>query len=291
MLIADRWKDYRLLDCGGGEKLERWGKYVLLRPDPQAIWPMSGHPSAKQLNAHYHRSRSGGGEWEFFDLPEEWSISYPLAEETTLRFHLKPFAFKHTGLFPEQAANWDRMAALVRGAGREIRVLNLFAYTGGASCALAASGAHVTHVDAAKGMVQWAKENAAACNIPTERMRWIVDDCIKFVEREGRRGKSYDAILMDPPSYGRGPGGEVWKLEECVWPLVEKCASLLSDDPLFFLINSYTTGLQPGVLRYMLEKALREKRGGITEADELGLPVENSERILPCGASGWWINK
>ena len=291
MWIANRWNDYRLLDCGGGEKLERWGKYVLLRPDPQAIWPMSGHPASKKLNARYHRSKSGGGEWEFFELPEEWSISYPLTEASTLHFRLKPFAFKHTGLFPEQAANWDRMAKLVGNAGREIRVLNLFAYTGGASCALAASGAHVTHVDAAKGMVQWAKENAAACGIPTERMRWIVDDCIKFTEREIRRGKSYDAILMDPPSYGRGPGGEVWKLEECVWPLVEKCAQLLSDTPLFFLINSYTTGLQPGVLRYMLEKALREKRGGIVEADELGLPVEDSERVLPCGASGWWMSE
>ena len=291
MWIAERWKDYRLLDCGGGEKLEQWGKYVLLRPDPQAIWPMSGHPAAKHLNAHYHRSKSGGGEWEFFDLPEEWRISYPLSDEETLHFHLKPFAFKHTGIFPEQAANWDRMARLVKNAGREIRVLNLFAYTGGASCALAKSGAHVTHVDAAKGMVQWAKENAASSGIPTERMRWIVDDCVKFVEREGRRGKSYDAILMDPPSYGRGPGGEVWKLEDCIWPLVEKCAALLSDAPLFFLINSYTTGLQPGVLRYMLEKALREKRGGVVEADELGLPVADSERILPCGASGWWIKE
>ncbi|MBR5421444.1 MAG: class I SAM-dependent methyltransferase [Lachnospiraceae bacterium] len=294
MRIADRWEEYAVLDATDGEKLERWGKYLLVRPDPQVIWN-SGHlhPGWKKKNAHYHRSSKGGGEWEFFDLPEEWSISYQLPDEGTapLHFHLKPFAFKHTGIFPEQAVNWDRLSTIVReasAAGRQLKILNLFAYTGGATCALAASGAHVTHVDAAKGMVGWAKENAAASGIPTERLRWIVDDCVKFVEREGRRGKQYDGILMDPPSYGRGPGGEVWKLEECVWPLIEKAASLLSEDACFFLINSYTTGLQPGVLTYMLQKAIADRRDGVIESDEIGLPVEGGKCVLPCGASGLW---
>ncbi|MBR3305689.1 MAG: class I SAM-dependent methyltransferase [Lachnospiraceae bacterium] len=292
MLTANRWKDYELLDASDGEKLERWGDYILVRPDPQVIWSTGhDHPGWKEKNAHYHRSAKGGGEWEFFDLPEEWSISYELPEEVCakLSFNLKPFAFKHTGIFPEQAANWDALGRVVHSAaasGEAPRILNLFAYTGGASCALAAAGGHVTHVDAAKGMVQWAKENAESCGIPTERMRWIVDDCLKFVERELRRGKVYDGILMDPPSYGRGPKGEVWKLEDCVWELVCKASELLSSTPLFFLINSYTTGLQPGVLSYMLESAIAGKRGGEVSADELGLPVSGSSKILPCGARG-----
>ena len=295
MWTADNWKEYSLLDTGDGEKLERWGRFILVRPDPQVIWPSDHkHPGWKKKNAHYHRSSKGGGEWEFIDLPKEWSISYALPDKDIpeLKFNLKPFAFKHTGLFPEQAANWDWMSEKVIAAvksGRQVKALNLFAYTGGATCALAASGAHVTHVDAAKGMVGWAKENAASSGIPAERTRWLVDDCLKFVEREARRGNRYDAILMDPPSYGRGPGGEVWKLEECVYKLIVEAAALLSDEPLFFLINSYTTGLQPAVLKYMLTKAICEKRGGSAEADELGLKLENDRYVLPCGATGRWI--
>ncbi|MCR5250698.1 MAG: class I SAM-dependent methyltransferase [Lachnospiraceae bacterium] len=295
MWIADRWKDYSVLDTCSGEKLERWDKYILVRPDPQVIWDCGHeHPGWKKKNGHYHRSAKGGGEWEFFDLPEEWTIGYRLPDPhiSPLCFHLKPFAFKHTGIFPEQAVNWDWMSSLVSGAaaeGRQINVLNLFAYTGGATAALAASGARVTHVDAAKGMVAWAKENAASSQVPTENTRWIVDDCVKFVERELRRGNRYDGILMDPPSYGRGPKGEIWKIEENVWPLVELAAGLLSDDPLFFLINSYTTGLQPAVLTYMLKKAIAEKRGGTVESSEIGLPVEGTTLVLPCGASGRWM--
>ena len=294
MWIADRWKDYRLLDTGDGEKLEKWGDYTLVRPDPQVIWSTDHeHKGWKKKNGHYHRSSKGGGEWEFFDLPEEWSISYELPDKDIppLRFNLKPFAFKHTGLFPEQAVNWDWMSGLVREAhssGKAVRVLNLFAYTGGATAALAASGANVTHVDAAKGMVSWAKENAAASSVPSENTRWIVDDCVKFVERELRRGNRYDGILMDPPSYGRGPKGEIWKIEESVWPLITLAAQLLSDAPLFFLINSYTTGLQPAVLSYMLQKAIAAKRGCRVESNEIGLPVEDSPFVLPCGASGRW---
>lgn len=295
MWTADNWKEYSVLDTGDGEKLERWGRFILVRPDPQVIWPSDHkHPGWKKKNAHYHRSVKGGGEWEFIDLPQEWSISYRLPDKDipALKFNLKPFAFKHTGLFPEQAANWDWMSEMVSAAvkeGRQIKVLNLFAYTGGATCALAASGAQVTHVDAAKGMVGWAKENAAASGIPTERTRWLVDDCLKFVEREARRGNRYDAILMDPPSYGRGPGGEVWKLEEGVYKLICAAAALLSDEPLFFLINSYTTGLQPAVLKYMLKKAIVERRGGNVCADELGLKLEDGDYVLPCGASGRWV--
>ncbi|MBR1470217.1 MAG: class I SAM-dependent methyltransferase [Lachnospiraceae bacterium] len=293
MWTAEHWKDYEVLDCSGGEKLERWGDYILVRPDPQVIWDTGhGHPMWKKKNGHYHRSTKGGGEWEFRDLPQEWTISYPLAAGHSLCFHLKPFAFKHTGIFPEQAVNWEWMSGLVTDAvqtGREVRVLNLFAYTGGATAALAASGAKVTHVDAAKGMVAWAKENAAASQVPAEKTRWIVDDCVKFVERELRRGNRYDGILMDPPSYGRGPKGEIWKIEESVWPLVQLAAQLLSDAPLFFLINSYTTGLQPAVLTYMLEKAITEKRGGHVESSEIGLPVSGTRLVLPCGASGRWM--
>ena len=292
MWIAENWKDYEVLDCTGGEKLERWGDYILVRPDPQVIWDTGhAHPAWKKKNGHYHRSTKGGGDWEFFNLPKEWTISYTLPTDHTLMFHLKPFAFKHTGIFPEQAVNWDWMSKLVAESvalGRSIKVLNLFAYTGGATAALAASGAQVTHVDAAKGMVNWAKENAAASQVPKENTRWIVDDCVKFVERELRRGNRYDGILMDPPSYGRGPKGEIWKIEVSVWPLVKLAAQLLSDRPLFFLINSYTTGLQPAVLTYMLNFAIGAHYGGRVESSEIGLPVTGTELVLPCGASGRW---
>ena len=286
MWIADNWKDYEVLDTSSGEKLERWGDYLLVRPDPQVIWNTPHeHPGWKKKNGHYHRSTKGGGEWEFFHLPEQWNIHY-----RELTFQLKPFSFKHTGLFPEQAVNWDWCAEKIRQAGRPVKVLNLFAYTGGATLSAAAAGAAVTHVDASKGMVGWAKENAAVSGLADRPIRWLVDDCGKFVEREIRRGNHYDAIIMDPPSYGRGPKGEIWKIEESVFPFVERCALLLSDDPLFFLINSYTTGLQPGVLTYMLKLALKD-RGGRAEASEIGLPVSGSDLVLPCGASGRWVSQ
>ena len=251
MWIADQWKDYELLDTSSGEKLERWGKYQLVRPDPQVIWKTDRVlPGWRKPNARYHRSSRGGGEWEFFDLPEQWSIHY-----RDLTFQLKPFSFKHTGLFPEQAVNWDWMSDKIKTAsrgGRQIKVLNLFAYTGGATASCAAAGAAVTHVDASKGMVGWARENARSSGLEDAPIRWIVDDCMKFVERENRRQNHYDGILMDPPSYGRGPKGEIWKIEDTIHDLVKACASLLSDDPIFFLINSYTTGLAPSVLSYLL---------------------------------------
>jgi len=284
MWIADGWKDYEVIDTSNGEKLERWGNYILLRPDPQVIWNTpKEHKKWKQLNGHYHRSSKGGGEWEFFDLPEQWTIQYK-----ELTFHLKPFSFKHTGLFPEQAANWDWFSDKIRKADRPINVLNLFAYTGGATCAAAKAGAKVTHVDASKGMVTWAKENAAASGLEDAPIRWIVDDCVKFVEREIRRGRKYDGIIMDPPSYGRGPKGEIWKIEEKIYPFVELCSQVLSDEPLFFLINSYTTGLQPAVLSYMMNTVLVNKYGGNVNADEIGLPVSSNGLVLPCGASGRW---
>lgn len=287
MWIADGWKDYEVIDTSSGEKLERWGDYILLRPDPQVIWDTKReHPLYKKLNGHYHRSTKGGGEWEFFDLPTEWSINYK-----DLTFNLKPFSFKHTGLFPEQATNWDWFSSIIkrekaRNQEREIKVLNLFAYTGGATLAAAKAGAHVTHVDASKGMVTWAKENAISSGLKDAPIRWLVDDCVKFVEREIRRGNKYDAIIMDPPSYGRGPKGETWKIEEAVFPLINICADILKSEPLFFLINSYTTGLQPAVLSYMLNTVLVERFGGKVEADEIGLPVSSNGLILPCGASG-----
>ena len=286
MWIADNWKDYEVIDCSKGEKLERWGSYLLVRPDPQVIWDTPKKEKGwKKMNAHYHRSAKGGGEWEFFDLPQEWTISYPLPIQKTLNFHLKPFSFKHTGLFPEQATNWDWFSKKIKSAGRPIKVLNLFAYTGGATLAAAAAGASVTHVDASKGMVTWAKENAAASGLSDAPIRWIVDDCVKFVEREIRRGNHYDAIIMDPPSYGRGPKGEIWKIEESVYPLIKLCAELLSEQPLFFLVNSYTTGLQPAVLTYMIATAL-ERYHGTVSAEEVGLPVSSNGLVLPCGASG-----
>ena len=288
MWIADRWEDYKILDTSDGEKLEMWGQYKLLRPDPQVIWGVPKGREWKRLNGHYHRSSKGGGEWEFFDLPDEWRIEYNLSVGKKLIFNLKPFAFKHTGVFPEQAVNWDWFSSIIEGEvkkGREIKVLNLFAYTGGATLAAAAAGASVTHVDASKGMVAWAKENAAASGVREASVRWIVDDCQKFVEREIRRGKRYDAVIMDPPSYGRGPGGEVWKLEQNLWPFVSLCADVLSEEPLFLLINSYTTGLSPTVLSYVSESIFSRRFGGHAESRELGLPVTESGLVLPCGAS------
>lgn len=288
MFIADNWKDYEVLDASGGEKLERWGGYLLVRPDPQVIWDTpKEHRGWAKPNGHYHRSAKGGGEWEFFHLPKQWEISYRLPMGRQLNFHLKPFSFKHTGLFPEQAANWDWFSEKIRTAGRPVKVLNLFAYTGGATLAAAAAGASVTHVDASKGMVTWAKENAAASGLGDAPIRWLVDDCQKFVEREIRRGNHYDAIIMDPPSYGRGPKGEIWKIEDAVHPLVKLCARLLSEQPLFFLINSYTTGLQPAVLTYLLGTELKGL-GGTVDSQEVGLPVTESGLVLPCGASGRW---
>lgn len=284
MWIADGWNDYEVIDCSKGEKLERWGDYLLIRPDPQVIWdsPRS-HKGWKHPDGHYHRSAKGGGEWEFFDLPKQWDIRY-----RDLTFHLKPFSFKHTGLFPEQAANWDWFSQKIRQANRPIKVLNLFAYTGGATVAAAQAGASVTHVDASKGMVGWAKENAKSSGLESAPIRWIVDDCVKFVEREIRRGNHYDAIIMDPPSYGRGPKGEIWKIEDSIHPFIKLCARLLSEQPLFFLINSYTTGLAPSVLSYMLSLEVCLTHGGFVQSEEIGLPVSGSGLILPCGASGRW---
>ena len=285
MWIANNWKDYEVIDTSAGEKLERWGKYILVRPDPQVIWETEHNaPEWKQKNGHYHRSNKGGGNWEFFDLPQQWDISYG-----ELTFHLKPFSFKHTGLFPEQAVNWDWAGNLIRKTKRPVKVLNLFAYTGGATVACAKAGAAVTHVDASKGMVTWAKENAAASGLSEAPIRYLVDDCVKFVEREIRRGNTYDAIIMDPPSYGRGPKGEIWKIEEKIHPLVKLCTKVLTKEPLFFLINSYTTGLQPAVLSYLLGLEMKSRYGGMITADEIGLPVRNG-LVLPCGASGRWEN-
>ncbi len=285
MRMAEHWKDYELLDATDGERLERWGTIVLIRPDPQILWSTGRrHPLWKKADARYHRSQSGGGHWETYrPLPEAWEIGYD-----TLRFRLKPMGFKHTGLFPEQAVNWDAMAQLIRGANRPIRVLNLFGYTGAATLACVAAGAQVTHVDASKGMVAWGRENAVASGLADRPMRWLVDDCLKFVQREQRRGNTYDGILMDPPSYGRGPGGEVWKLEEQIYGLVAACVPLLSANPLFFLINSYTTGLSPSVMQYLLGSLIVPRHGGHTSADEIGLPVTQSGLVLPCGASAWW---
>ena len=284
MWIADEWKDYEVLETSSGEKLERWGDYLLVRPDPQVVWntPRT-HKGWKQKNGHYHRSAKGGGEWEFFNLPNEWSIQYK-----ELTFRLKPFSFKHTGIFPEQAVNWNWCARKIKEAGRPLKVLNLFAYTGGATLSAAKAGAQVTHVDASKGMVGWAKENAAASSLEDAPIRWLVDDCVKFVEREIRRGNTYDGIIMDPPSYGRGPKGEIWKIEESIYPFIQLTAKLLSKDSVFFLINSYTTGLQPAVLSYMINTAIVPQFSGRVEADEIGLPVTESGLILPCGASGRW---
>ncbi|CRZ35259.1 23S rRNA (cytosine1962-C5)-methyltransferase [Herbinix hemicellulosilytica] len=285
MWVAKDWKDYEVLDTSKGEKLERWGKYILVRPDPQVIWDTPrNHVGWKKVNAHYHRSSKGGGEWEIFDLPKQWTISYK-----GLTFNLQPFSFKHTGLFPEQAVNWDWFSEKIKKEkGRQVKILNLFAYTGGATLAAAKAGAAVTHVDASKGMVTWAKENAKSSGLENAPIRYIVDDCVKFVEREIRRGNKYDGIIMDPPSYGRGPKGEIWKIEDDVFPLIELCVKVLSDDPIFFLINSYTTGLQAGVLAYMISETIGKKFSGKVTADEIGLPVSGKGLVLPSGAAGRW---
>ena len=287
MWIADKWRDFELLDCSKGEKLERWGDYYLVRPDPQAIWETPRRdPHWNSRSARYSRSATGGGSWDKGSLPANWQVRYG-----DLTFNVKPMNFKHTGLFPEQAANWDWAMEKIRRAGRPISVLNLFAYTGGATVACAKAGASVCHVDAAKGMVAWGKENAAASGLSDAPIRWIVDDCAKFVEREIRRGRRYDAIIMDPPSYGRGPGGEVWKLEQNLWGFVSLCAGVLSDEPLFVIINSYTTGLSPSVLSYVSESIFTKKFGGSSDSQELGLPVTDSGLVLPCGATCRWESK
>lgn len=285
MRTASNWKDYELLDASRGERLERWGDILLIRPDPQVLWDTPRQdPRWRQAHARYHRSNTGGGQWERLrSLPDSWQIHYG-----ELTFALKPMGFKHTGLFPEQAVNWDAMAGWIKAENRPIRVLNLFGYTGAATLACVAAGAHVTHVDASKGMVNWGRENAVFSGLAERPMRWLVDDCGKFVQRELRRGNTYDGILMDPPSYGRGPGGEVWKLEEQIYPLVAECVKLLSDKPLFFLINSYTTGLSPSVMQYVLGSLLPKNIGGSLEADEIGLPVTDSGLVLPCGATAMW---
>ena len=287
MWIADGWNDYELLDCGSGEKLERWGGQILVRPDPQAIWETPRENRGwRSAQGRYHRSSSGGGHLEKEKLPESWQVKYK-----DLTFQVKPMNFKHTGLFPEQAVNWDFAREKIERAGRPVRVLNLFAYTGGATVACAASGAQVCHCDAAKGMVSWAKENARVSGLENAPIRWIVDDCAKFVEREIRRGRTYDAIIMDPPSYGRGPGGEVWKLEDNLFPFVRLCTQVLSEQPLFVIINSYTTGLAPSVLGYLLSLLVKEKFGGRVTWDELGLPVTETGLALPCGATGRWCSE
>ncbi len=284
MRYTKDWQDYELLDCSEGERLERWGNVVLIRPDPQVIWNTpKEHPLWHRADARYIRSKEGGGHWECRKrLPENWNIGY-----RDLKFKISPTGFKHTGLFPEQAVNWDMMREKIAGAGRSIKVLNLFAYTGGATLAAASAGASVCHVDAAKGMVHWARENAELSSLAGKPVRWIVDDCAKFVEREIRRGNTYDAIIMDPPSYGRGPGGEVWKLEDQIYDLVKLCTGVLSDDPLFFLLNSYTTGLSASAMAYVLGVNM-QKFGGKVSAEEIGLPVTASGMVLPCGSSAIW---
>lgn len=285
MRTSKEWKDYELLDCSDKERLERWGELVLIRPDPQIIWKTEKkHPLWKKADAKYHRSDSGGGSWEFYrKLPESWQVSYK-----KLSFNIKTMGFKHTGLFPEQAVNWDLLSTAIENQKKEVKVLNLFAYTGGATLAALAAGASVTHVDASKGMVLWAKENAVSSGLSDKPVRWIVDDCVKFVEREIRRLNKYDIIIMDPPSYGRGPSGEIWKIENEVYRLVSLCRKILSDKPLLFIINSYTTGLSPAVMQYILSSIMSESLKGCVLADEIGLPVTSSGLVLPCGASAIW---
>lgn len=285
MRYTQDWKDYELLDAGGGERLERWGQIVLIRPDPQAVFETEKKdPRWRDAHARYIRSKTGGGHWETYKpVPQSWQIGYK-----QLRFHLKPMGFKHTGLFPEQAINWDAVGQMIGGQEKPFRVLNLFAYTGGATMACLQAGAQVTHVDASKGMVAWAKDNAVSCGVQDKPVRWLVDDCVKFVERELRRGKEYDGIIMDPPSYGRGPGGEVWKLENEIFPLVQKCTRLLSDRARFFMINSYTAGISPSVMAYILGMTVRSRFGGAVSADEIGLPVRSTGLILPCGGTAIW---
>lgn len=285
MYVAKDWQDYELIDTGGGEKLERWGDVVLRRPDPQIIWPLAQETKRwKDVHGHYHRSSSGGGHWEMKkQVPDRWTVAYG-----ELSFHIKPTSFKHTGLFPEQAVNWSWMIDKIRSAQRPIKVLNLFAYTGGATVACAYAGAEVCHVDAAKGMVQWAKENLHLSGLSDRPVRFITDDVFKFVQREQRRGNQYDAIIMDPPSYGRGPGGEMWKLETNLYPFLEFCLSIMSDNPLFVLVNSYTTGLSPAVLHNLLSMTMKRKFGGNITSGEIGLPITHSGLVLPCGILGRW---
>lgn len=307
MYLADRWKEYEVLDCTDGEKLERWGKYILLRPDPQVIWSTRRiSPEWKKLNGHYHRSNKGGGEWEFFSLPQEWQIHYQLPDKgitgsDILTFNLKPFSFKHTGIFPEQAVNWDyvftvikeererRITANPSGDSPEIKALNMFAYTGGATVAAAMAGAKVTHVDASKGMTGWAKENARSSGLEDAPIRWLIDDCVKFVEREIRRGNKYQVILMDPPSYGRGPKGEMWKMDDGIFNLIRLTSQILADDAILFLINMYTTGLSPAVLNYMISETVIKEHGGRVESSDVGLPVRDTGLILPCGSTARWV--
>lgn len=288
MRFTENWKDYTLLDASDGERLERWGDIVLIRPDPQVIWKTEKkHPLWRNAHARYIRSSSGGGAWDVYKkIPDSWQIKY-----LDLTFAIKPMGFKHTGLFPEQAVNWELFIDLIQNAGRPVKVLNLFAYTGGATVACLSASAHVTHVDASKGMTEWAKENAVLSGLRELPQRWIVDDCLKFIAREQRRGNTYDAVIMDPPSYGRGPNGEVWKLEEQVYGLVSECAKLLSDNPLFFAINSYTTGLSPSVMNYLLGTLVQPAHGGTLSCDEIGLRVESTGLALPCGATALWINR
>lgn len=285
MRVADNWKDYELIDCSCGERLERWGNITLIRPDPQVIWKTPKKNSLwRKADAVYHRSQSGGGNWEIKNkIPDFWTIGYH-----DLTFNIKTMGFKHTGLFPEQAVNWDYTAEVIKNAGREVKVLNLFAYTGGATVSALKAGASVCHVDASKGMTLWAKENAVSSGVVDKNVRWIVDDCIKFVQREIRRGNKYDIIIMDPPSYGRGPGGEVWKLENEVYGFVELCSQVLSDDPLMMLINSYTTGLSPSVMEYILGAVIKKRFGGKVTGGEIGLRTTENGLILPCGASAIW---
>ncbi|MGE5474292.1 MAG: class I SAM-dependent methyltransferase [Ignavibacteriales bacterium] len=284
MLIADNWRDYEVIDTGNGEKLERWGKYILRRPDPQVIWPVGKPSEWKKIDAHYHRSKSGGGSWVFIGkLPEKWLVSYK-----DLKFYIQPTGFKHTGLFPEQAVNWDWMIEKIKGANRPINVLNLFAYTGGATVACAYAGAEVCHIDASKGMVARAKENLALSGLSDRKVRLIVDDVFKFVEKEKRRGKKYEAIIMDPPSYGRGANGEVWNIENSLYSLIQNCMEILSDKPLFFLVNSYTTGLSASVISNMIKLSLGRKLKGKISYNELGLPIADSDIILPCGNFAKW---
>ncbi len=289
MWCAENWKDYALLDCSDGQRLERWGSFVLIRPDPQVIWKgVQQNPFWKKADASYRRSSGGGGAWAENRLPEKWTLPY---EPLGLTFEIKPMGFKHTGVFPEQAVNWEWFSEQIRQAGRPVKVLNLFAYTGGATLAAAKAGAQVCHVDASKGMVQMAKNNARLSGLERAPIRYIVDDCRKFVERELRRGSFYDAVIMDPPSYGRGPSGEVWKLEDHVGELIGLVSRVLSPKPLFFLVNSYTTGLSPSAMGYLLSLTLLPKYGGRVEADEIGIPVKQTGAVLPCGSSARWVQK
>lgn len=285
MRVSSNWIDYELIDASCGERLERWGDIILIRPDPQIIWNTKRvNPLWKQAHAKYHRSNSGGGQWQVFKkIPQQWSLKYG-----DMVFNVKPMGFKHTGIFPEQATNWDYASDIIRNSDRQLNVLNLFGYTGCATLACLDAGAKVCHVDASKGMVQWAKENAVSSGLADRPVRWLVDDCMKFVAREQRRGNKYDGIIMDPPSYGRGPGGEVWKLEEQLYSFLELCSTILSDDARFFILNSYTTGLPPSVMEYMLSVIIKKRFGGSVSSSEIGLPVSDSDLVLPCGSTAIW---